>query len=84
MTRIKCNTCSYHCEKCDMETEKDNHYKTDSLCWCCARAVPSGDIEECDWCKNKTPVYGWKAHKHKLSDGSIGYKVVLCPLFVKG
>lgn len=84
MAREKCRTCSYKCEKCEQEPDNWSHNKTDSLCWCCKRAVPDEDIEECDWCRHGIPIYGWDAKRHKDANGNVGFKVITCPLFIKG
>lgn len=82
--KYKCNHCSYRCEKCEQEKKEEGHYKSDTLCWCCARSVPNKEIKACEWVKKKQPVRDWKAIPHRNKDDLLSYHVIECPLFVKG
>lgn len=57
-------------------------YRTDSLCWECARACGGGN---CPWADSLKPVQGWKilARESPIAR-TFGVIVVYCPRFIKG
>lgn len=60
-------------------------YKTNSLCWECANAVPNPKKNiGCEWsCKGKE-VPGWEAIPRWSGKRILSYRVLTCPKFVKG
>ena len=56
-------------------------YRTDSLCWECARACGGGG---CPWADSLKPVQGWKILGKKSLSRTSGVTVVYCPMFIKG
>lgn len=64
----KCETCKYHCDKCDEIARTrnsdgpSNHCKNDTICWCCTHAVPSKGVDGkyitgCEWSlKHRIPL----------------------------
>ncbi len=91
----KCLDCEYWCDECLERNTSANfgrgnqHLIGESLCWCCANAVP--DYEKgrgCEWSMYRQPVPGWEAESDYINDydGKMRrrYCVIKCPKFVRG
>lgn len=87
--RTKCQNCQYKSILCEVifKTEKERYTATahrpgDSMCWCCEHSIPTADGKRgCEWSLKRKPVEGWKADKHKHSDGTVSFNVRTCPSF---
>lgn len=92
MPLFKCITCPKHTDLCDkianaeLKSKREKgiktvtkHLRTDSLCWCCDKAIHGG----CDWIDKKQPVRHWDADKRIFGTDTISYHVYDCPEFVR-
>jgi hypothetical protein len=85
---FKCKNCPKRCDKCKelAKAERNkpfdgrtHHIKSDSLCWCCKKAVEGG----CNWIDTATPVNHWDADLIHHSTFT-AYHVNDCPEFERG
>lgn len=95
-----CDTCKYHCAKCDEIAQKrsnhDYHKPNDMLCWCCKHAIPANG-NGCIWSKTLkhmpkgvvtvdklTEYTTLDSEGHKVYGKKITKVVVGCPKFERG
>lgn len=93
----KCKTCPKHSGECERVHASRNcssnfHGINETLCWCCANALPGVDRETghergCEWSLYKQPVPGWDATREDIpmNDKMLrSYRVFDCPKFERG
>ena len=69
-------------KKCRMEARSEQVNDKGQICWICKKATG-----KCSWSKYFQPVEGWIAEPIIVKDkeGNFrSYKIISCPLFVKG
>lgn len=58
--------------------------ESQTLCWDCKHAVPTGAGNGCSWSRSFQPVEGWEAEKTHPGGRSTSYHVKRCPRFERG